>query len=157
MELRKKMSLKIVAAVLLLVLAGGFAFVVKELLSSRRPENSLPAITIACGGVNLPAEHWMLDSYSWRFLFLVKEWHTENREAWKNLEAFPVLPGAILNISFSSPSETVHVTRMRDGGSTFEELSGELHAPLDEGIYIYRVEANWGSRGSIAYFFKVKV
>ena len=157
MELRKKMALKIVAAVLLVVIAGGFAFIVKELLSSRKPENSLPSITISCGGVDLPPEHWMLDSYSWRFLFLVKEWHTDNREAWRNLEAFPVLSGAPLNISFSSPPESIVVTRMRDGGSEFEELSGELHAPLDDGICTYRVVANWGSRGSIAYFFKVKV
>ncbi len=156
MEVRKQAVLKVVAAACLVVVAAGIAFFVYEMLSSREPENALPTPSFVCGG-EIPPEHWMLESYSWRFLQVVKEGQAEDITAWQKLEAWPVLAGALIEINFSTPCETLEVSRADDGSTEFEPLSGELHAPLDEGVYTYRVVGGWGSQGSIAYYFKVRI
>ncbi len=157
MKLRKKMVLKIGAGVLLILLSAAFAFVIRDMLAMQHPENALPDIQIDYIDTELPAENWMMDSYSWRFLLVTKSWQNEDRDAWRDMPAAPVLPGAALDVSFSYPCETLKISRSVDNSVEFLELGGQLETPQAPGVYTYMVEAGWGARGSILYYFKVVV
>lgn len=148
---------KLVAGLLLVVLAAGASFIIKELLSARNPELTLPDIRIEYAGEGLPQEHWMMQGYSWRFLTLKREWSNPDEEAWRDMEAAPVLPDTTLNISFNPEAQNVVISRTTDESGTFQELGGVLQTPLEPGVYTYKIEASWGVKGSILYFVKVRI
>ena len=157
MKLRKQFIQRLLIAVLSLILAAGLSYTVKDLLSSRNPESALPIIRIDYNGVELPHEHWMMDAYSWDFLFTTREWSHENPDAWRYMEAAPVLPGAPIDIHFSFPAQTQIVSRAIAGNDDFEEIGGVLLTPQEPGEYTYKIEANWERRGWIRYYFKVRI
>ncbi|MDL2254219.1 DUF3426 domain-containing protein [Ruminococcaceae bacterium OttesenSCG-928-I18] len=157
MKLRKQWMVRIVAGLLLVVLAGGIAYVIRDLLAMRNPESALPVIDIEYNGKPLPPQHYMMDSYSWRFLFSAKEWEEPDRSVVDRLEPAPVLPGAPLDISFSFPYKTITVSRSYGNRNHYEEITGELQTPFTGGVYTYKVEAEWGARGSVLYYIKIRV
>ena len=157
MKLRKQWMTKIIAGVLLVVLAGGIAYVIRDLLAMRSPESALPVIDIEYNGKPLPPQHYVMDSYSWRFLFSTKEWVEPDRAIENKLEPAPVLPGAPLDISFSFPCKTMTVSRSYGDRNQFEVVEGDLQTPFTGGVYTYKVEAEWGSRGSVLYYIRIRV
>ncbi len=157
MKLHKQIIRKVLIGALLVVLAAGVSYSVRDLLAYRHPEATLPAVRIEYNGTELPAEHSMMDAYSWRYLTLVKDWAVEDREAWKKIEPAPVLPDAPLDVSFSFAPKDLTVSRAKGDSDVFSELSGELRTPTEPGVYTYRVAGEWGVRGAIAYYFRIQV
>ncbi len=157
MKLRKRWLAKLMAGIMLVVLAGGMAYIIRDMLAMQNPESALPVISVEYNGKPLPPQHYMMDSYSWRFLLRTTEWAQPDRTAVNKLEPAPVLPGAPLEISFSFPCKSMVVSRSYGDRNEFEELSGALQTPFTGGTYLYRVEAQWGARGSVLYYIKVRV
>lgn len=160
MKQRKQNITRIIVGLLLVVLAAGITYIIKELLASRNPADALPVIRVDYSGTPLPAEHYTMDSYSWRFLTMEKSWEEPDRGKWIGMKAAPVLPGAPLDISFSFPCETMRVTRAEGeapGEEDYEEVVGSLTTPMEPGIYTYKVVGNWGLKGQVLYYIKVDV
>lgn len=155
MKLRKQVVGKVILGAVLIVLAGLVAYAVKDLLAYRNPESSLPVIRINYNGTELPAENWTLESYSWNFLTLTRDWQAEE-DAVEKIPPAPVVTGAPLDISFSFEPSALMVSRAKGGGE-FIEQQGDLHTPSEQGEYTYRIEGDWGIRGRISYYFKIYV
>lgn len=157
MKLRKQWVVKLLAGLLLVVMAGAVANVIRDTLALRNPESALPVIDIEYNGKPLPPQHYMMDAYSWRFLFTQRNWEEPDRAAVNKLEPAPVLPGAPLKIDFSFPCKVLKVSRSYGDRNEFEEISGDLQTPFTGGTYTYRIEAEWGNRGLVSYYIKVRV
>ncbi len=157
MKLRKQWVVKLLAGFLLVVLAAVLANVIRDTLALENPKSALPVIDIEYNGKPLPPQHYVMDAYSWRFLFTTREWEDPDRGVVSRLEPAPVLPGAPLKIDFSFPCKGITVSRSYGDRNEFEEISGDLQTPFTGGTYTYRVEASWGSRGSVLYYIKVRV
>lgn len=154
-KLRKRVVGRVALGAVLIVLAGIVAFAVKDLLAYSRPESTQPEIRIDYNGAPLPAEHWMMESYSWRYLTLVRDWQAPP-ETVAQMNAAPVIPDSPLDISFTFEPGKLTVSRAVDGGE-FSELMGELRTPTQPGEYIYHIQGDWGWRGGINYYFKLRV
>ena len=68
----------------------------------------------------------------------------------------------MLDISFSLPPKTLRIQRASDDAlENFVELAdvsdGQIISPSAPGLYLYQVEAGFGWRGSVRYFFMVRV
>ncbi len=157
MERRKFRLKKIAIGLAALILAATLSYVIRDLLASQNPESALPVIEIEYNGLPLPQQHYLMDSYSWRFLFSTVEWTEPNRDAVNTLEPAPVVPGTPLNIDFSFPCNSMVISRSYGSRNEFEPVSGDLQTPFSGGTYTYRIEAEWGARGSVLYYIKVRV
>ncbi len=157
MDKRKQWTKKIAIGLAALLLAAGLSYVIRDVLAAQNPESALPVIEIEYNGIPLPTQHYMMDSYSWRFLFTTVDWSQPNRNAADMLEPAPVLPGAPLEINFSFPCNSMRVSRSYGTRNEFEPVTGSLQTPFSGGTYTYRIEAEWGTRGSVLYYIKVRV
>lgn len=157
MKLRSKMVVRALVALLLLVLAGGIAIIIKDTLAERNPESALPVMRVDYNGVELPAVNVMMDSYAWRFLNDTEKWEQPDRSKWITMEAAYVSPASDLDISFSFEPSSVKISRAFEGSFQFEEVVGDLQTPTLPGVYTYKVEGNWGLRGSVLFYFKLRV
>lgn len=157
MNIRKQLVLRVVAGAVLIILAAGVSYTVRQLLASRHPESALPTIHVVYNNTDLPTEHYMMSSYSWRFLTRTIDWATEPN-AFQHMEAAPVLPSVPLDISFFYPCKTLKISRTGAGNKEFQEIAMDnLRTPSTAGEYVYKVEAGWGKDGSILYYIKVRV
>lgn len=157
MKLRKRTLIKIAIGFLLISIAGLLSIAINDMLSAREPEYALPSLKVQFGeeGI-LPTKHVLWESYSWRFFITVKNGIVPDPDAVENIEPAWVPAGAPLDLLFSQPPSEIEVS-MSKNNSSFIELGGELSAPMEQGIYTYRVIANWGMRGTVVYFFKIEV
>lgn len=157
MNIRKQWVLRIIAGALLIILAGGVSYTVRQLLASRHPEAALPTIHVVYNNTDLPHEHYMMSSYSWRFLTQTLEWADEP-DAYQRMAAAPVLPNIPLDVNFSTPCKTLKISRTGADNQDFQEIVADsLHTPAAPGEYTYRVEAGWGRNGAVLYYIKVRV
>ena len=157
MKMRKQFLNKIIITVVLLLLSALITATIHAVLASRSPLNALPSMSVSSNNSPLPAQHAMISSYSWRFLFITKQGVEGPADAWQYLPAAPVNAMAPLAVEFSFPCDEVHISVARGDSTDFVEVGGVLHTPPDPGKYTYRVEASWGIRGSVLYYFKIAV
>lgn len=153
---RKRVAAKLAAGFLLVLLAMGVSFVIKDSLAARNPEAALPEMQITYNGTPVPAEFIMMDSYSWRFLFSPVSNTTAQPGDWKSLAPAWLPAGAALDLVFSYNAERVTVWMSENYSDNFVELGGVWAAP-GPGDYTYRILADWGGRGSITYYMNVHV
>ncbi|MDL2325352.1 hypothetical protein LJC61_09490 [Ruminococcaceae bacterium OttesenSCG-928-A16] len=157
MKIRKQIFGKIIAGIVLLLLAAMATLVLKSILMARNPEYALPIVRVECNGEGLPAENQMLESYSWQFLTIVKTGQLHAADAWQNIPAAWEPPNAPLSVGFSFPASSLKISRTDVDGFTFNEVGGELRTPHIPGEYTYRIEASWGTNKSLLYYFKVRI
>ncbi len=157
MEQRKRWIKKIAAGLAILLLAGAVSYVIRDVLAMQNPESALPVIEVEYNGRPLPQQHYLMDSYSWRFLFTTVEWNEPDRNTVESLEPAPVIPGAPLEIDFSFPCNSMQISRSYGDLNEFVPVTGNLQTPFSGGTYTYRIEAEWGTRGSVLYYIKVRV
>lgn len=155
MKLRKQVVGRIALGAVLIVLAAFLGFAVKDLLAYTRPASTQPEIRIEYNGAPLPPEHWMMESYSWRYLTLIKEWEAP-QDALAQMAAAPVIPDTALGVSFTFEPDKLTVSRSVNGGE-YSELMGDLLTPNQPGEYVYRIEGDWGIKGTITYYFKIRI
>ena len=78
------------------------------------------------------------------------------------LDSVDLAPNSVLDINFSLPPKTLRIQRASDDElENFVELAdvsdGQIISPSAPGLYLYQVEAGFGWRGSVRYFFMVRV
>ncbi len=158
--LRRQVLIKVVAGIVMVLCAAFFSLLIKDGLAQRDPVHALPLLDVYFNdtdeGEKLPASNLMLDSYTWRFLVNTKTDRVVPSNAWQDMDAAWVPPGAPLSLAFSFKEKNCSVV-MASEGEDFVELGGELAAPSEPGNYTYRVEASWGKDRSVVYYFKIRV
>ncbi len=154
---------KIFVATILILLSAVLTIFIKEALDTRDPESALPIITITQDGIPLLEQNVYRAGYDWSFFTTVERWQAPSLVP-EDLPIIPqeILPGAKFEISFSSTPTEIAIWRATGRYSTdFSVIEtqneGNFIAPLTTGEYLYRVEASWGTRGSIQYFFALSV
>lgn len=160
---RRRVFQRVAIGLVLVVLAGCIAFVIRDLLASRQPENALPTMDVyhnRADGERLPAANIMTCEYSWQFLFHRVLGTVSTPDAWLGMEPAWVNPGSPLSVDFTFDEKTLKVSMSELGADgnyrPFVELGGSLQAPVQPGTYAYRVEAGWGDGRQVTYYFKIR-
>lgn len=163
MKLPKRFLRKVLLGAVLIALSVCVTIFIKETLDTKDPEAALPIITLLCNETPVPPESVYRAGYTWSFFTTVEDWQAPSMAP----EDLPIKPVDIaantpIVISFSSEPSALRIWRAEGMySSDFLELSGdvpgEFLAPATAGQYMYRVNADWGSRGNIQYYFALSV
>ncbi len=163
MKLRTIFIQKIILGAVLIAICAAVTFFIKESLDTQDPEAALPLITIQYINDDFPSQNIYRAGYTWSFITTMETWQAPSL-APEDLPIVPqeVLPNESIKIIFSQTPDEINVWRASGRYSTdFLEISmdtpGEFFTPSTSGEYLYRIVANWGSRGEIQYYFSLNV
>ncbi|MBU3805714.1 MAG: hypothetical protein H9882_02285 [Candidatus Fournierella pullistercoris] len=161
----KRILQKILTGALLLALAMCATVFIRENMDVKDPEQALPSFSILVNDEVRITEHSILRAgYEWNFMTTVaKDTPVYTSSQIRSL-IYPVdlPPSSRLVLEFSTKPKTLRVQRAPGADlQQFVELAdvsdGTLVAPSQPGLYLYQVECGFGWRGSIRYFFLVRV
>lgn len=152
---------KLIIGLFLVVAATGITVFIKETLDTKDPESALPIISIVYEGAEMQGVYRA--GYTWSFFTTI-----EDRQAPSlapedlPLTPTPVLPGRTMEIKFSNTPSELRVWRATGRySSDYVELTSDtpsvITTPSAPGVYVYRLKADWGARGTIQYFFALDV
>lgn len=156
---------KLLLGAVLMTVAIIITVLIRENMDVKDPEQALPTITITVNGdMNLNDKMVFRAGYEWNFFTTV----AKNTPAYTSNtlleQLYPVdlAPNSVLDINFSLPPKTLRIQRASDDSlENFVELAdvsdGQIICPSTPGLYLYQVEAGFGWRGSVRYFFLVRV
>lgn len=156
---------KLILGAVLMTVAILITLLIRENMDVKDPEQALPTITVTVNGdMNLNDRMVFRAGYEWNFLTTVaKNTPTYTSESLRQ-QIYPVdlAPNSVLDIHFSMDAKTLRIQRASDDDlENFVELAdvsdGQIIAPSTPGLYLYQVEAGFGWRGSVRYFFMVRV
>ncbi len=161
--MRRQFIKKLIFASVLIVLSAALTVLIKEALDTQNPENALPIITITHNGAPVSEQHIHRAGYEWSFFTT-----TERKLAPALIpEDLPIVPldaiiGSNFEITFSSTPTSIALWRATGQYSTDfsvleTEKEGVFSTPVESGVYLYRINASWGQRGEIQYYFAVNV
>lgn len=165
MHTPKRVIRKLLLGTALMAIAICITILIRENMDVKDPEQALPTISITINGDTKMNDRMVFRAgYEWSFFTTVaKDTPTYTSAAIRDL-IYPVdvPPNSVLNISFSLPAKTLRIQRASDEKlENFVELAdvsdGQLIAPSSPGLYLYQLEAGFGWRGSIRYFFMIRV
>lgn len=165
MKLRSQQIIRVVAFVLLIVLAAFGSYIILNALSFvqsfESPVNALPSMDVYYRGIEdgarLPTEYIRMDKYDWRFLFWQREGGGKDLEAWREIpNGGWIPPNADIDLFFSAEPKSVR-TYIMAGESEFIEMGDDIIGPDVPGTYVLRVEGNWGAGKNATYYVKIRV
>ncbi len=156
---------KIALGIVLIALAASISLFIKETLDIKNPESALPDLTVSVDGMILAPSMIFRAGYEWNF------WATVDRNTPLytphdiTTQVYPVdiAPRSIINLQFTIPHKDLHVSRADNPPdySHYIQLQDtnptDIISPATPGQYIYKVEAGFGWRGSVIYYFMVNV
>ena len=156
---------KLLLGAVLMTVAIIITVLIRENMDVKDPERALPTITITVNeDVNLNDKMVFRAGYEWNFFTTVAKDTPTYTSATLREQLYPVdlAPNSVLDISFSLPPKTLRIQRASDDElENFVELAdvsdGQIISPSAPGLYLYQVEAGFGWRGSVRYFFMVRV
>lgn len=156
---------KLLIGVVLLLVAAAITLFIKESLDTQNPESALPLLTIEYNGTEIPPnqEGFLYRAgYEWSFFTTVERRAPQLAENDLPLIPLDVSPQAELKLLFSKAPSGLKVMRATGTGSTeFLELTdaedGAFNTPASPGVYVYKILAEWRSRGYIQYYFSLYV
>lgn len=158
---RKQILLRVLAGIVLILLAGFITVFIRDVLAYNYPESTLPTMDVYYKGLEngerLPAMHIRRDRYTWRFLVGTQKWENADIEVWREIEPAWVAPNADLDIVFSFPEEEMTVSMASGDSGVFVEIGGQLKAPEAAGVYTYRVQGGWGNYQTVQFYFRIRV
>jgi hypothetical protein len=151
MLFKKKLRRYIIAAILLVASAYG-AIIIKAKIDSRNPELSLPEISVAIG-YNPP--YVVRAGYTWRFGFQTVY------SPFVSAVDVPLMvtdarPEENISITFTMVDELVELfmTKGKDNDDFKKQYT--WITPKEEGVYVYRVNAEF-EKGKVQYYFAINV
>lgn len=152
---------KIILGIVLILLAALVTLFIKDNLDTKDPTSALPDIIVKYNGAVIDPAYPIRAAYSWNFLTTIETSPVLGVED-VPLSPFSALPFKEFIISFSKAPEKIVVSRAEGRNSVdftevISEKPGVLTTPSLAGYYVYKIEANWGMRGSILYFLAVQV
>lgn len=152
MQTNRKFKRYLVAAVLL-VLSAYMTIFIKDTVDSLNPEKSLPIASISVG-YTMP--YVVRAGYNWNFgMKTVRSPFVPASDT--PLIVYDCDPLTPITINFSSPCEKLSVYQTKGLYSEdFEELVVTVQTPKEEGVYVYKVDAQF-SKGNIVYYFALNV
>ncbi len=163
MKLRTVFIRKLILGAVLIAISAGITLFIKESLDTQDPEAALPIITIIYNEEEFPSNNIYRAGYTWSFITTVEKWQAPSLLP----EDLPIVPETVLSdmpvsVSFSQTPDNLQIWRATGRYSTdFLEISmqtqGEFFTPTSSGEYLYRIIADWGSRGEIQYYFSMRV
>lgn len=156
---------KLVVGAVLLLVAAAITMFIKESLDTQNPESALPILTVEYNGAAVPPnqEGFLYRAgYEWSFFTTVERRAPQLAENDLPLIPLDVSPQAEMKLLFSKEPSSLKVLRASGTGSTeFLELTdasdGTFNTPASSGVYVYKVLAEWSTRGYIQYYFSLQV
>lgn len=160
MKMPKKVIAKILIGIVLVVLAAVGALLIKEYFDTRSPEAALPIMTLEYEGREVQGVYRA--GYEWSFFMTIARQAPQVSVDDLPLTPIAVQPQMPMNIRFSRKSGKIRVWRAAGRfGNDFIELTeanlDSLSTPSTAGVYVYKVLADWGSRGNVQYYFALDV
>ena len=150
-----------VIACIMIILSGFVTVGIKDSIDARNPEVSLPIINVTTGYTSIPESPRA--GYEWTFgKKTVRAPYVSSIDV--PLIAYEALPNVPILIGFTTPHTqlTLYETEgtMYDGrvvaAGDFVERRFSMNTPAKEGIYVYKVEAQF-ERGTIVHYFALDV
>ena len=156
---------KLLLGAVLLLVAAAITMFIKESLDTQNPESALPILTIEYNGTEVPPsqEGFLYRAgYEWSFFTTVERRAPQLAENDLPLIPLDVSPQAELELRLSKEPSSIKVLRASGTGSTeFLELTdasdGTFNTPTTSGVYVYKIRAEWSTRGYIQYYFSLNV
>ena len=162
---RTQVIRKLIIGALALALAICVTIFIRENMDVKDPEQALPTITITLNDTTALAPEMIFRAgYEWNFLTTTAK-HTppySGQDLQQYTPPVEVLARTYMEIDFSLEPKNLVISRSdQDNYDSFLDLvdvgTGPIIAPATPGIYMYRIQADFGWRGSIVYFFRVRV
>lgn len=152
---------KVILGIVFILLAAILSILIKDNLDTRDPANALPDIIVKYNGAEIDKAYPIRAAYSWNFLTTIENSPVLGLED-VPLSPFSAQPQKEITIAFTKTPKEIKVSRADGRNSTdFTEIAtqmpGVLTTPSFAGYYVYKIEANWGMRGSILYFFAIQI
>ncbi|MEG1104867.1 MAG: hypothetical protein RSD78_08495 [Oscillospiraceae bacterium] len=160
MKFPRSVIRKVCLGAVLISLAVCVTLLIKESLDTKDPQSALPSIDVIYNGNSLPETSVFRAGYSWNFLTTIEDFPAMAPE---DIPLYPVdvLPQIQMEIKFSKPPKELKISRAdgrysQDFIEIATDVTGEMLSPSVPGVYVYKVEASWGIRGSILYYFALQ-
>ena len=156
---------KLVIGAVALAVAICITIFIRENMDVKDPESALPTLTVTMNGSAAMAPGSVFRAgYEWNFLTTTEK-STPVYSSADLRQVTPPVPmpsRTYLDLDFSIKPKSVVISRADDEKlEAFMELidvgSGPIITPAATGLYMYRVVADFGWRGSIIYFFTVQI
>lgn len=165
MYTKRQFIRKAIIGICALAVAICITIFIRENMDIQTPERALPTITITMDNkTNLSSTSIFRAAYEWSFLTTTAKHTPPYTTEDLQLAAPPVLmaPRTYLDISFSIKPKNILISRADESNlDAFMDLvdvgSGPIITPATPGLYLYRLQADFGWRGSILYFFAVQI
>lgn len=155
---------KILVGAVLVAIAAAISLFIKENLDVKSPEDALPDLTIQVNGLSIAPEMALRAGYEWNF------WTTteKNTPAYTPEDILQLVypvdmpPRSLIDLDFSIELKDLRISRADDADFRyFIEMAntseGQILAPAQTGRYMYKIEAGFGSRGSVIYYLLVDI
>lgn len=146
---------KVIAAVLLLALAGAGAFYMKEYLDSQNPQYAIPQLEVTADRVEVPV---VLAGCDWRFFNGRRYQQEVTLHYYVEPTVAVVLGGELLSVDLLLDGYRVMNISRSDRPYSLELIPtrGDLTVPFESGDYLYEVYAEY-EQGFVIYYFRLQV
>ena len=148
----------------MLILSGFITVAIKDSIDAKNPEVSLPVINVTTGYTYIPDVNVPRAGYEWKFgAKTVRAPYVSSIDV--PLIAYEAQPGAPIRIGFTIPHTQLTLYEcpgvMYDGkvmavDDAFVERRYSTDTPTEEGIYVYKVVAQF-DRGTIVHYFALNI
>ena len=149
-------------AAVMLVISGFVAIAIKDNIDARNPEVSLPIINVTTGYTSIP--NVPRAGYEWSFgTKTVRSPYVSSIDV--PMSVYEAMPNMPILIGFTIPHTQLTLYEspgmMYDGrvvasDDTFVERRYSTNTPSQEGIYVYKVVAQF-ERGTIVHYFALDI
>lgn len=165
MYTKKQIIKKLLIGTVLLALAVLITIFIRENMNVQSPEQALPTFTVTMNGnTALSDDSVFRAGYEWNFFTTTAKHTPPYSPADLKLVTPPVpmTPRTYLDLDFSIRPKNLTISRADDENfETFMDFidvgMGPIIAPAVPGLYQYRIQADFGWRGSVIYFFTIQV
>ena len=165
MYTKKQIIRKLLIGAAALAAAICITVIIRENMDVKDPDQALPSIVITANEATvLPPESIFRAGYEWNFLTTTAK-NTpplSSEDIQSRTPPIDVLARTYLSIDFSLEPKNLVISRSEEADyDAFLDLvggeEGAVIAPSASGTYMYRIQADFGWRGSIVYYFRVRV
>ena len=148
----------------MLVISGFITVAIKDSIDAKNPEVSLPIINVTTGYTSIPNQYVPRAGYEWSFgQKTVRAPYVSSIDV--PIVAYEALPNTPILIGFTIPHTKLtlyecpgikYEDQVIAADDAFVERRYNMDTPSKEGIYVYKVVAQF-ERGTIVHYFALNV
>lgn len=153
-----------ILAVIMLIISGFITVAIKDHIDAKNPEVSLPIINVTTGYTYIPTAHVPRAGYEWSYgRKTVRAPYVSSIDV--PIVAYEALPNVPIRIGFTTPHTqltlyecpgVVYEGNVIAADDAFIERRYSMNTPAKEGIYVYKVVAQF-ERGTIVHYFALDI